>query len=132
MATKRSSKPSTASQQITAYITGTKDWRGKRLAELRKLIQSAAPELMEDWKWGVPVWAHDGLVCSVGAFKGYVKINFFRGALLKDPKKLFNNGLDSKAMRAIDFQEGDKIDAAGVRELIRAAVALNDGGKKKK
>lgn len=131
MTTKRASKPAAASQQITRYIAGTKDWRGERLAQLRKLIQSAAPELVEDWKWGVPVWTHDGLVCSVGAFNGYVKLNFFFGALVKDPKKLFNNGLNSKAMRAIDFQEGDKIEEAAIKELIRAAAALNQGGKKK-
>ena len=121
-----------ASTTITKYISGTKDWRGKRLGQLRKLIGAAAPELKEDWKWGVPVWTHNGLVCSVGAFKDYVKLNFFLGARLKDPKGLFNNGLESKAMRAIDFREGDKLDEPAIKALVRAAVALNAGAVKKK
>lgn len=122
---------SAAAKNTDKMIAELGDWRGKRLARLRALIKAAGPELMEDWKWGVPVWTYNGLVCSVGAFKDHVKLNFFLGARLKDPKKLFNNGLEAKAMRAIDFREGDKIDEAAVRALIREAVALNAGGKKK-
>ncbi|HET6846630.1 MAG TPA: DUF1801 domain-containing protein [Anaerolineales bacterium] len=124
-------KSSVASQTITKYIAGTKDWQGKRLTQLRALIRATAPELTEDWKWGVPVWTYNGLVCSIGGFKDHVKLNFFLGARLKDPKRLFNSGLEAKAMRAIDFHEGDKMDEAGVKALIRAAVALNTGATKK-
>jgi hypothetical protein len=121
---------SKSSLLITKHIDGLGDWRGAMLARLRKIILEASPELTEEWKWGSPVWAHEGLVCSVGAFKDHVKVNFFKGASLKDPKRLFNAGLDAKAMRAIDLHEGDKIDAPGLKGLVRAAVALNAGGTK--
>src|SRR5262249_24277651 len=100
------------------------DWRGKVFARLRKLILDAAPNLTEEWKWGTAVWTNKGLVCSAGAFKDHVKLNFFKGASLKDPKRLFNAGLDAKATRAIDFNEGDSIDESALKELIRAGVAL--------
>src|SRR5262245_25095588 len=103
------------------------DWRGKMFARLRELILDAAPEITEEWKWGTAVWTSNGLVCSAGAFKDHVKLNFFKGASLKDPKHLFNAGLDAKATRAIDFAEGAKIDTAAVKDLIRAAVAHNLG-----
>jgi hypothetical protein len=123
---------SSASQLITHQIAELGDWRGRVLARLRALILAAVPDIQEDWKWGTAVWNHNGLVCSAGAFKDHVKLNFFKGASLKDPKRLFNAGLEAKAMRAIDFKEGDKIDASGVRNLVRAAVALNRsaGGKR--
>jgi hypothetical protein len=114
-----------ASQQIAKYIAGHADWRGSMLARLRKIIQEAAPELEEDVKWGVPVWSHQGLVCSIAAFKEHVKVNFFQGAGLKDPKRLLNAGAESKTMRAIDLHEGDRIDAPGLKVLVRAAVANN-------
>jgi hypothetical protein len=113
---------------ITKYISDTGDWRGTKLAKLRRIILEASPELVEEWKWGSPVWSHNGLVCSAGAFKGYVKLNFFKGASLKDPKRLFNAGLGAKTMRAIDFNLGDKIDAPAVKALVRAAVAQNASG----
>jgi len=113
------------SQLITSYIAELGGWRGTTLAQLRKLILEAAPGISEEWKWDTPVWAHNGLVCATGAFKDHVKVNFFKGASLKDPKRLFNAGLEAKATRAIDFSEGDKIDAPALKDLIRAAVALN-------
>ena len=121
-----------ASQRITNMIAAIGDWRGKLFARLRKLILDAAPDVTEEWKWGTAVWTRNGLVCADGAFKDHVKLNFFKGASLKDPKRLFNAGLDAKATRAIDFTEGDKIDESALKALIRAAVAYNlsHGGKK--
>lgn len=114
-----------SSQLITDQIAELGDWRGKMLARLRKAILEAAPDITEEWKWGTAVWTNKGLVCSAGAFKDHVKLNFFKGASLKDPKRLFNAGLDAKATRAIDFNEGDTIDASALKALIRAAVAYN-------
>src|SRR5919198_3083133 len=99
-----------ASDQITTYIKGVGDWRGKVLARLRTLIRDAAPELTEDWKWNVPVFARNGNVVAIAAFKDHVKINVFKGASLKDPAGLFNAGLDAKTSRAIDLHEGESID----------------------
>jgi hypothetical protein len=120
-----------ASRQITKMIADLGDWRGQMVARLRKVVLATSPRITEEWKWGTPVWSQNGLVCAAGAFKDHVKMNFFKGALLADPKKLFNNGLDAKSMRSIDFFEGDKLDEAGLKALIRAAVALNAGGSKK-
>jgi hypothetical protein len=114
-----------ASQLITNQIAELGDWRGRMLAELRKVILEADPGIIEDWKWGTAVWAHNGLLCSAGAFKDHVKLNFFKGASLDDPRGLFNAGLDAKATRAIDFSEGDHVDTAALTDLIRAAVALD-------
>lgn len=119
------------SQRIDNYIKGLADWRGGLLARLRKLILEAAPELEEDWKWETPVWVCKGNVVAAGVFKDHVKLNFFKGASLPDPKKLFNAGLDAKATRAIDIAENDKINEAALKELIRAAVEFNKAGKKK-
>jgi len=102
------------------------------LSKLRKVIIEADPDIIEEWKWNTAVWTRDGLVCSGGAFKDHVKLNFFSGASLKDPKGMFNAGLDAKNTRAIDFNEGENIDASALKELIRAAVAHNlSGGKKR-
>lgn len=122
----------TPSQRITNQISELSDWRGERLARLRKLILEAAPDITEEWKWDTAVWSKAGLVCSAGAFKDHVKLNFFKGASLQDPKSLFNAGLDSKATRAIDISNGDKIDETALKELVRAAVAYNVSGAKKK
>jgi len=122
----------TPSQLITNQIAELADWRGKLLARLRKLILEAAPGITEEWKWGTAVWSHKGNVVAVGAFKDHLKVNFFKGASLKDPHGLFNVGLEAKATRAIDLHEGDKINEAALKELIRAAVALNTSGGKKK
>lgn len=115
---------------ITNHIAELNDWRGQLLARLRKLILAAAPGMVEEWKWGTPVWSQQGNVVSVGAFKDHLKINFFQGAALPDPHDLFNAGLDAKATRAIDLYEDDKINEAALQELVRAAVAYNQKGKK--
>ena len=121
----------TASQHIDNYIEELTDWRGKMMARLRKLILEAAPELTEEWKWDTPVWSHKGNVVAVGVFKDHVKLNFFKGASLEDSKGLFNAGLDAKATRAIDIHEGEEINEAALKDLVRKAVAYNAGGKKK-
>jgi len=117
----------TASDRITSHIKDLGDWRGKLVARVRKLIRDAAPHLVEEWKWNTPVWSHNGNVVAVGAFKDHVKINFFRGASMDDPHGLFNAGLDAKASRAIDIREGDRLDDAAFKKLVRAAAA---GGKR--
>ena len=122
----------TASQHIDEFIKELKDWRGKWIARFRDLVLKAAPEVTEEWKWGVPVWAYKGNVVASGVFKDHVKLNFFKGASLKDPKGLFNAGLDAKATRAIDIGENDDIDQAALKELVRAAVDYNMSGSKKK
>jgi len=121
-----------ASQRIDNYIKELSDWRGKMIARLRKLILDAAPELTEEWKWDTPVWSHKGNVVAAGVFKDHVKLNFFKGASLDDPKGLFNAGLEAKATRAIDIAEGEEIDEAALRALVRTAVAYNASGSKKK
>ena len=120
------------SDLITNQIAELEDWRGKLYARLRKLVLEASPGITEEWKWGTAVWTHKGLVCSDGVFKDHVKLNFFKGASLKDPKGLFNAGLDAKSTRAIDFGESDEIAASDLKDLIRAAVAhnLSAGAKK--
>ena len=120
----------TPSQQIDAYLKGLTDWRGKLLARLRKLVLASASELTEEWKWDTPVWSFKGNVVSGGVFKDHVKLNFFKGASLKDPKKLFNAGLEAKASRGIDFHEDSKIDESALKDLVREAVALNSAKKK--
>ena len=118
-------KSLTPSQLITNRIEQLSDWRGKMYAKLRQLINETSPDLTEDWKWGTAVWTYKGLVCSVNAFKGHVKVHFFNGAPLPDPKGLFNSGLDAKEMRAIDLFESSTIDESALRELILAAIELN-------
>jgi hypothetical protein len=120
----------TASELIDQRIADLNDWRGAMFARLRGLIGAADSELVEEWKWDTAVWTRGGNVCAIGAFKGGVKLNFFKGASLQDPDKLFNAGLDAKATRAIDFHEGDTLDEAALTRLIRAAVALNLAAKK--
>ncbi|HLF01976.1 MAG TPA: DUF1801 domain-containing protein [Anaerolineales bacterium] len=122
----------TPSQLITQQIADLADWRGKRLAQLRQLIHEADPDITEEWKWGTGVWSYNGSVVSIGAFKDHVKVNFFKGASLNDPKGLFNAGLEAKATRAIDLHEGDKINSTALKKLIRAAVDYNVSGGKKK
>ena len=102
------------------------DWRGKTLFRIRALIKQADPEVVEEWKWrGIPVWSHDGLICTGETYKSVVKMTFAKGAALEDPAKLFNASLEGNTRRAIDFHEGDKINEKGLKALIRAAVALN-------
>ncbi|MGH7456243.1 MAG: DUF1801 domain-containing protein [bacterium] len=118
------------SKLIDKQIKDLADWRGQTLARLRKLIHEVDPDITEEWKWGTAVWSHNGMVCAGGAFKDHLKINFFQGAALADPHKLFNAGLEAKKTRAIDFHESDKIDEPAVKDLIRAAIAHNAKGKK--
>ncbi len=119
------------SQLITERIAELGDWRGKMLARVRKLIKEADPKIVEEWKWrGVPVWSDGGIICTGESYKTCVKLTFLKGASIKDPKRIFNSSLDGNARRAIDLHEGDKINEAAFKEIIRAAVALNVKPKK--
>jgi len=131
LVTKSTGADSKASQRITHMIAELADWRGKLLVRLRKLILDAAPDVTEEWKWNTAVWSSNGMICAAGAFKDHVKLNFFKGASLKDPKRLFNAGLDAKTTRAIDFTLVDKIDESALKALIREAVAYNSTPQKK-
>jgi len=113
------------SRLIDAKIKALDDWRGRTLSRVRALIKQADPEVVEEWKWSVPVWSHDGLICTGESYKSAVKLTFARGASLADPSGLFNSSLDGKVRRAIDLHEGDRIDEAAFKALIRAAAALN-------
>ena len=115
-----------ASEQIDELIAKLSDWRGTTFARIRKIIKDADPEIVEEWKWmGTPAWSHDGLVCLANAFKDKVKLTFFEGASLPDPDGLFNNGLEGKKWRTIDFHKGDKINETSLTILIRSAVDFN-------
>ena len=121
-----------ASQLITDKIAGLGDWRGKTLARVRALITEADPDVLEEVKWmGTPVWSHDGGICTGETYKSVVKLTFFKGAALKDPRKLFNSSMDGNVRRAIDIHEGEALDTTAFKALIRAAVALNAAGGKK-
>ena len=125
------------SRLIDARIKQLNDWRGKTLSRVRALIRQADPDVVEEWKWvkatnpGTPVWSHGGIVCTGETYKNIVKVTFARGAALKDPSRLFNSSLDGNTRRAIDIHEGDTVDEAALKDLIRAAVALNLEGKSK-
>jgi len=129
--------PEAASAFIDEKIKKLGDWRGKTLAKVREIIHEADPEIVEEWKWvkptnpGTPVWSHGGIVCTGETYKSVVKMTFAKGAALKDPSGLFNSSLDGNVRRAIDIHEGDKVDEAALKDLIRAAVALNLKGKSK-
>jgi hypothetical protein len=114
-----------ASQRIDERLAELAGWRGETLSRLRALVQKADPEVTETWKWNVPVWEHDGIICTGEAYKSAVKLTFAKGAAVDDPKGLFNSSLDGNTRRAIDFREGDKIDEVAFKALIRAAVAVN-------
>jgi hypothetical protein len=135
IAVKSASGSVSASASIDERIKQLGDWRGKTLAHLRQLIHDADPEIVEEWKWvkptnpGIPVWSHDGGVCTGESYKQVVKLTFYRGASIKDPKKLFNSSLEGNVRRAIDFREGEKINEAAFKELIRAAVAANSAAR---
>ena len=121
-----SQKVKSPPQRIDERIKELDDWRGKMLSQLRSLIKQADPEVVEEWKWrGVPVWSHDGLICTGETYKNVVKMTFAKGAALEDPSGLFNASLAGNTRRAIDFHEGEKIDARALKTLIRAAVTLN-------
>ena len=127
MATKKSVSPKSesASKLIDARIKDLGDWRGKMLTRLRALVKEADPDVVEEWKWEVPVWSHDGLICTGESYKSAVKLTFAKGAALEDPAGLFNSSLDGNTRRAIDFHEGETIDAKALKTLVRAAVTLN-------
>jgi len=119
-------KGKSPSELIDARINELGDWRGKMLSRLRSLVKQADPDVVDEWKWrGVPVWSHDGLICTGETYKSVVKMTFAKGAALKDPSRLFNASLEGNTRRAIDFREGDTIDEAALKTLIRAAVTLN-------
>jgi len=120
-----SQKGPSPSRMIDERIKELGDWRGQMLSRLRTLIRQADPEVVEEWKWEVPVWSHDGLICTGETYKSVVKMTFAKGAALEDPSGLFNSSLDGNTRRAIDFHEGEKIDAKALKALVRAAVALN-------
>ena len=114
------------SELIDERIAQLDDWRGKTLSRLRKLIKQADPKVVEEWKWSVPVWSHDGLICTGETYKSAVKLTFAKGAALEDPSRLFNSSLEGNTRLAIDFHEGDQIDESAFEALIREAVALNE------
>ena len=118
-----------ASQMIDARIKELGDWRGKMLSRLRTLVKEADPEVLEEWKWSVPVWSHDGLICTGETYKNVVKMTFAKGASLQDPARLFNSSLEGNTRRAIDFREGEKIDEDALKALVRAAVTLNKSSR---
>jgi hypothetical protein len=120
-----------ASELIDAKIAELNDWRGEMLARIRGLIQQADPEVVEEWKWSVPVWSHAGIICTGETYKKAVKMTFAKGASLEDPSGLFNSSLEGNTRRAIDFHEGGKIDEKALKALIRAAVALNTSAQRK-
>jgi hypothetical protein len=123
---KRSIPMESASALIDEKIKALGDWRGKTLAKVREIIHAADPEILEEWKWrGTPVWSHGGIVCTGETYKNVVKMTFAKGAALQDPSGLFNSSLEGNVRRAIDIHEGDKVDKAALKDLIRAAVALN-------
>jgi len=119
-----------ASQLISKRIAELDDWRGETLGRIRALIKQADPDVLEEWKWGIPVWSHDGIVTTGETYKNAVKMTFAKGAFLKDPSRLFNSSLEGNLRRAIDIHEGEKINTPALKALIRAAVALNVSGKK--
>jgi hypothetical protein len=122
----KSKSSESASALIDARIESLGDWRGEMLSRLRALIKEADPDVIEEWKWENPVWSHDGLICTGESYKKVVKMTFAKGASLKDPSGLFNSSLEGNVRRAIDFHEGDTVDAKALKALIRAAVALNE------
>jgi hypothetical protein len=132
MKQRASSKSGAPSQLIDARIAELGDWRGELLARIRALIREADPDVVEEWKWrGVPVWSHDGIICTGETYKAVVKMTFAKGASLPDPARLFNASLDGNTRRAIDLHEGARIDGPALKALVRAAIALNVGKSKR-
>ena len=121
-----------ASELISKRIAELGDWRGETLNRMRKLIQDADPDVVEEWKWmGTPIWSHDGIICTGESYKNVVKLTFAKGASLKDPARLFNSSLDGKVRRAIDIHDGEEVDASAFTTLVRQAVTLNSSAKSK-
>src|SRR5437763_2142784 len=124
------SEDQSASEVISKRIAELGDWRGETLGRMRRLIQEADPDVVEEWKWmGTPVWSHDGILCTGESYKNVVKLTFPKGACLKDPARLFNSSLDGSVRRAIDLHEGEEVDESAFKALLRQAVALNSSGK---
>ena len=121
-----------ASELISNRIADLGDWRGETLSRMRKLIKEADPDVVEEWKWGNPVWSHDGIICTGESYKSVVKLTFAKGASLKDPARLFNSRLEGNVRRAIDIHEGEDVDASTFKALVRQAVALNSSGKSRR
>src|SRR5256885_14514464 len=119
------SQGESASELISQRISELADWRGEILGRMRELIKAADPDVVEEWKWGVPVWSHDGIICTGETYKSAVKLTFAKGAALKDPSGLFNSSLEGNTRRAIDFHEANQVDADAFKALVRAAAALN-------
>jgi hypothetical protein len=138
MKTSNASQGQSASTPISKRIAELGDWRGKTLSRMRRLIKEADPDVVEEFKWvkpsspGVPVWSHDGIICTGESYKDHVKLTFAKGASLKDPARLFNAGLEGNVRRAIDIHEGEKVDESAFKALIRQAAALNSSSKSKK
>ena len=131
MRTSGGSEGQSASDLISKRIVDLGDWRGETLLALRRLIKQADPDVVEEWKWMNPVWSHDGIICTGESYKSHVKLTFAKGASLRDPASLFNSSLDGKVRRAIDVHQGEEVDAAAFKALVRQAVALNTSGKSK-
>ena len=125
------SQGQSASELISKRIAELGDWRGETLSKMRKLIEEADPDVVEEWKWANPVWSHDGIICTGESYKAVVKLTFAKGASLKDPARLFNSSLNGNVRRAIDIREGEELDASAFKALVREAVALNTAGKSK-
>ena len=127
------SQGQSAAELISKRIAELKDWRGKTLARMRKLIKQADPEVVEEWKWmGTPIWSHDGIICTGESYKNHVKLTFAKGASLEDPDRLFNSSLEGNVRRAIDIHEGEDVDESAFKTLVRRAVALNSSVKSKR
>jgi hypothetical protein len=121
-----------AAERISNRIAELGDWRGKTLSRMRKLIQEADPDVVEEWKWmGTPIWSHDGILCTGESYKSHVKLTFAKGASLQDPKRLFNSSLEGNVRRAIDIHEGEEVDASAFKALVREAIAVNSAKKSK-
>ena len=120
-----------ASELISKRIAELGDWRGETLSRMRELIKEADPDVVEEWKWGIPVWSQDGILCTGETYRKVVKLTFAKGASLKDPARLFNSSLDGNARRAIDIREGKEVDESAFKALVRQAIALNSSGKSK-
>ena len=127
----RASQGQSASELISQRIAELGDWRGETLGRMRALIKAADPDVVEEWKWGNPVWSHDGIICTGESYKKVVKLTFAKGASLNDPARLFNSSLEGNARRAIDIPEGAEVDASAFQALVRQAVALNSSGQSK-
>ncbi len=132
MRTTTTKKDMQPSELIAEQISKLTDWRGEMMAHLRRIILEADPDISEEWKWGTPVWSHNGMVCSAAAFKDHVKLNFFNGAAIRDSKGLFNGGQEAKNSRSIDFSRGTEINETALMDFIQAAVSYNSRGDKTK